>query len=43
MHWNETSLFIHLEPVGTLTRSRSTPNPRNVLKRDTSIQQEQRP
>jgi hypothetical protein len=41
MHWDETSLFIHLEPAGTSTRSRSAPNPRNVLKRDTSIQQEQ--
>jgi hypothetical protein len=41
MHWDETSLFIYLEPAGTSTWSISAPNPRNVLKRHTSIQQEQ--
>jgi hypothetical protein len=41
MHWDETSLFIHLKLTGTSTRSRSAPNPRNVLKRDTSIQQDE--
>jgi hypothetical protein len=40
MQWDETSLFIHLEPAETSTRSRSVPNPRNGLKRYTSIQQE---
>jgi hypothetical protein len=39
MQWDETSLFLHL--AGTTQRSRSTPNPRNELKRYTSIQQEQ--
>jgi hypothetical protein len=41
MHWDETSVFIHLEPAGISTRSRLAQNPRNVLKRDASIQQEQ--
>jgi hypothetical protein len=41
MHWDETSLFIHLKLTGTSTRSRSAPNPRNVLKRDISIQQDE--
>jgi hypothetical protein len=41
MHWDETSLFIHLEPAEISTRSRSAPNPRIELKRYTSIQQEQ--
>ena len=41
MQWDETSMFLHLEPVRTTPRSRSAPNPRNELKRYTSIQQEQ--
>jgi hypothetical protein len=41
MHGDETSLFIHLKLEGTSTRSRSAPNPRNVLKGDTSIQQDE--
>jgi hypothetical protein len=41
MHWDETSLFIHLKLARTSTRSRSAPNPRYVLKRDTRIQQEE--
>jgi hypothetical protein len=43
MQWDETSLFIHLEPAGTTQTGRSAPNPRNELKRYTSIQQEQQP
>ena len=34
-------MFHHLEPLGTSPRSRSTTNPRNVLKGISSIQQEQ--
>jgi hypothetical protein len=41
MHWDETSVFIHLKLAGTSTRSRLAPNPKNVLKRDTSIQQDE--
>jgi hypothetical protein len=41
MHWDETSLFIHSELAGTSTRSRSAPNRRYVLKRDTSMQQDE--
>jgi hypothetical protein len=42
MHWDEKSVFIHLETIETSTRSRSTPNNRIELKRYTSIQKEQR-
>jgi hypothetical protein len=41
MHWDETSLFIHSNLAKTSTRSRSAPNPRYVLKRETSIEQEE--
>jgi hypothetical protein len=41
MHWVETSLFIHSNLAETSTRSRSAPNPRYVLERETSIQQEE--
>jgi hypothetical protein len=41
MHRDETSLFIHSNIVGTSTQSRSAPNPRYVLKRETSIQQDE--
>jgi hypothetical protein len=41
MHWDETSLFIHSNLVGTSTQSRSAPNPRYVLKLETSIQQDE--
>jgi hypothetical protein len=41
MHQDETSLFIHSKLAGTPTRSRLAPNPRYVLKRDTSMQQDE--
>jgi hypothetical protein len=41
MQRDVTSMFIHLEPAETTQRSRLAPNPRNELKRYTSIQQEQ--
>jgi hypothetical protein len=41
MHWDETSLFIHSNLAETSTQSRSTPNPRYVLKRGTSMQQDE--
>jgi hypothetical protein len=41
MHWDETSLFIHSNLVETSTQSRSAPNPRYVLKRGTSMQQDE--
>jgi hypothetical protein len=41
MHRDETSLFIYLKLAGTSTRSRSAPNPRSLLKGDTSIQQDE--
>jgi hypothetical protein len=41
MQWDDTSLFLHLEPVETSTQSRSVPNSRNELKGYSSIQQEQ--
>jgi hypothetical protein len=41
MHWDQTSLFVHLNLVGTSTRSRSAPNPRYVFKQETSIQQDE--
>jgi hypothetical protein len=41
MHWDETNLFIHSKLAGTSTRSRSAPNPRYVLKRETSMQQDE--
>jgi hypothetical protein len=34
-------MFIHLKLAGTSTRSRSTPNPRDVLKGYSSIQQDE--
>jgi hypothetical protein len=40
MHWDETSLFIHSKLAGTSTRSGLAPNPRYVLKRETSMQQD---
>jgi hypothetical protein len=41
MHWDETSLFIHSNLAETSIQSRSAPNPRYVLKRGTSMQQEE--
>jgi hypothetical protein len=41
MHWDETSLFIHSKLVETSTQSRLAPNPRYVLKRGTSMQQDE--
>jgi hypothetical protein len=41
MHWDETSLFIHSKLVETSTQSRSAPNPRYVLKRETRMQQDE--
>jgi hypothetical protein len=41
MHWDETRLFIHFNLVETSTQIRLAPNPRYVLKRGTSMQQEE--
>jgi hypothetical protein len=41
MYWDETSLFIHSNLVGTSTQSRSAPNPRYVFKQETSIQRDE--